>query len=57
MFAYLFSWAGDPGAGVYYASDGEEFRSIVRLTWIVVALVYPLLAVSKWRSRAAWARA
>ncbi len=51
LFAYLFSRVGDPGAGVYYASDAAQFRPVVRLTWVVVALGYPLLALSLWRAR------
>jgi len=41
--AWLFSRVADPQHGIYFAADSAEFRRIIQLTWLEVALLYPAL--------------
>jgi hypothetical protein len=47
--AWLFREIGNPAAGIYFASNEEQFRMINRITWSEIAVVSPLFLV--WLAR------
>lgn len=49
--AFLFSQAADPAQGVYFASEAEAFSTIIRITWIELAILFPLLVYAVWVHR------
>lgn len=50
-FGYAFGQIGRPDEGQYFANSSAEFRSIILVTEVVVALAVPLLLASVWWSR------
>ncbi len=46
--AWLFSTAGDPAAGIYFADASARFAQINMITWTELAILVPLLGMWLW---------